>query len=357
MPDSAPTALTEVAARVDTRLHEVLAAEHARWEAQDPRLAEMVAMLTSIVNGAGKGGGKRMRAAFCYWAFRGVAPEGADETKIIDAGCAFELMQAFALIHDDIMDDAAMRRGVPTIHHSTARDFENSNWQGESRRYSEGVAILAGDLSHVYADRLIQNTSTAARAIWDELRIELNLGQYLDLRSAASGDRDAETARAVATFKSALYTIVRPLQFGVSLDGPASQELLDQLDRFGRPLGRAFQLRDDLLGVVGDPQVLGKPVGDDIREGKPTEILATALERADAAQMAKLGRVGSATLTSDEITEIIVVLNETGALAHIEQKVALLVQESMMEAQNLPFSDDVRSTLEALANYVACRNH
>ena len=353
MPEKAPPALTELAAKVDARLSEVLAGEHARWSAQDDRLAEMVELLANIVNG----GGKRMRAAFCYWAWRGVAAEGSDEAAIIDAGAAFELMQAFALIHDDIMDNAATRRGQATIHHVSAKHFERSQWSGEARRYGEGVAILAGDLSHVYADRLVQGASMAARNIWDELRIELNLGQYLDLRSTASGARDAATAESVATFKSALYTIVRPLQFGVSLDGPASAEVLSQLDRFGRPLGRAFQLRDDLLDVVGDSSVLGKPVGDDLREGKPTEILATATERANSAQALILGRVGANDLNNDDLDEIIHVLHETGALVHVEDKIALLVDKSLAEAEKLPFALEVRSTLQALAHYVACRNH
>lgn len=353
MPERAPAELTEVAAKVDRRVAEVLAGEQARWESQDPRLAEMVDMLSTIVSG----GGKRMRAAFCYWAWRGVSEDGTDESAIIDAGAAFEFMQAFALIHDDIMDDSAQRRGQPTIHHSQAQRFANTGWQGEPRRYGEGVAILAGDLSHVYADRLVHGASPAARAIWDDLRIELNLGQYLDLRSAAAGERDSKTAQSVATFKSALYTIVRPLQFGVSLDGPAPPEVLDQLDRFGRPLGQAFQLRDDLLDVVGDSSVLGKPVGDDLREGKPTEILAVAIERAKPAQMALLNQVGQSDLSDSDLEKIIEILNETGALDFIEQKIALLVETSHSEAEKLPFAGDVKSTLQALAHYVACRNH
>ncbi len=353
MPEKAPLELTEVAAKVDDRLREVLETEHARWSAQDERLAEMVEFLANIVNG----GGKRMRAAFCYWAWRGVAPAGSDETAIIDAGAAFELMQAFALIHDDIMDNADTRRGQPTIHHVSSKQFTQAGWLGEPRRFGEGVAILAGDLSHVYADRLVQDASIEARNIWDELRIELNLGQYLDLRSAASGDRDTATAESVATFKSALYTIVRPLQFGVSLEGPPSEGVLEQLDRFGRPLGRAFQLRDDLLDIVGDSSVLGKPVGDDLREGKPTEILATALERANPVQAGLLARVGADDLNEGDLSEIIHILHETGALVHIEEKIALLVDESLAEADKLPFGEEVRSTLRALAHYVACRNH
>ena len=353
MPEQAPVELTEVAAKVDARVAEVLAGEQARWHAQDPRLAEMVEMLSTIVTG----GGKRMRAAFCYWAWRGVCEDGADEQAIIDAGAAFEFMQAFALIHDDIMDDAAKRRGQPTIHHSEARRFTEVQWIGEPRRYGEGVAILAGDLSHVYADRLVHGASPQARAIWDELRIELNLGQYLDLRSAASGERDSKTAQSVATFKSALYTIVRPLQFGVSVEGPASPEVLDQLDRFGRPLGQAFQLRDDLLDVVGESAVLGKPVGDDLREGKPTEILAVALERADKTQLALLDQVGRVDLSDSDLGKIIEILNETGSLDFIERKIALLVEKSYSEAEKLPFAPDVKSTLQALAHYVACRNH
>ncbi len=351
-----PDQLTTVATRVEQRLTSMLAIESTRWRQIDPRLAEAVDQLALVAGG----GGKRLRAAFCYWGWRGtVEGEGpaVEEAKAIDAGAAFELLQAFALIHDDIMDDSDVRRNQPTIHVAQAQRLRVEGWHGEPRRFGEGVAILVGDLGHAYADRLVGGVDPAARHLWDELRIELNLGQYLDLRSAAAGQLDQDTARQVSMYKSALYTIVRPLQLGASLNGPLDEALLDGLDRYGRPLGRAFQLKDDLLGVLGDSDRLGKPVGEDLREGKPTELLAVALDRADDAQSALLAQVGRRDLDADQVAAIVQVLVSTGAVDEIEQRIAELVAEARGQVDSLGFDGDTAEALRSLADYVAARNN
>lgn len=352
-----PPQLVEVATKVDARLHDVLEAQSAHWTAVDPRLAEPVDELARMVTS----GGKRLRAAFCYWAWRGVggpdrAP-GPDEKSVIDLGAAFEFLQVFALIHDDIMDDSTTRRGARTVHTVHAERIEQRGWRGEARRYGDGVAILVGDLGHVYADQLVGSIGGKARQVWDELRIELNLGQYLDMRSAAAGSYDLETARRVATFKSALYTIVRPLQVGACLPGDPGPELLDQLDRFGRPLGRAFQLRDDALGVLGDEARLGKPVGDDLREGKPTELVAWALAKADPAQAAALDIIGDPGLTTDQVDDLVQILHDTGAVAENEAQITGLVGEASAVLEDLPVTAEAHQALGALANYVAERTY
>lgn len=357
IPVSPPTELTSIAALVEDRLADLLTAESARWSAIDPRLAEAVDELDAMVTT----GGKRLRAAFCYWGWRGrrgdAEPDhpGRSERAVIDAGAAFELLQAFALIHDDIMDDSATRRGRPTVHVRQADRLGEAGWRGEPRRFGEGVAILVGDLGHAYADRLMTGVGPAARNVWDELRIELNLGQYLDLRSAAAGDLDHDTADRVSTFKSALYTIVRPLQLGASLDGPADPAMLDRLERYGRPLGRAFQLKDDLLGVLGDASVIGKPVGDDLREGKPTELAALAAERASGPQRAVLGGIGRRDLSGDDVAAIVEVFRATGAVADISATIDDLVDDAVAVVADLRFGDDGRTALVALARYVAAR--
>lgn len=385
-----PWQLTSVAALVETRLEQLFDDEMGRWKGLDPRLAEAIEELSAVV----RSGGKRLRAAFVYWAWRGradldpdLAPIGAPggspelEGPVLDVGSAFELLQAFALIHDDIMDDSATRRGRPTVHMSQARRLTEQGWRGEPRRFGEGVAILIGDLSHAYADQLMAGANPAARRIWDDLRIELNLGQYLDLRSAASGQLDRDTARQVSMFKSALYTIVRPLQLGAALALPPAEAarlagvgplptafptggpvpggpagVLDLLERYGRPLGRAFQLKDDLLGVLGDEQQVGKPVGDDLREGKPTELVALAMERASQAQLRLLGRIGQRDLSPADVEGMVEVLQATGAVADIEARIAALVAESVAAIDDLPFASDSRNALAALADYVAARN-
>ncbi len=358
---SVPPGLTAVAGLVDRRLGELFDHERDIWSDIDPRLVEAIDELERIT-----AGGKRLRAAFAYWGWLGAtgrvevvdpATDGNGTGRILDVCTAFELLQAFALIHDDIMDDADTRRGERTIHAAQAERVRDHSWRGEPRRYGEGVAILIGDLSHVYADRLIGNDSDQARDIWDRLRIELNLGQYLDMRTAAASELDRLTAQRVATFKSALYTIVRPLQLGSALAGTIDADLLQQLEEYGRPAGQAFQLRDDLLGVLGDADRVGKPVGNDLREGKPTELLAVAIERATPEQRRVLDLNGDPSLTAEQIAAIVDVLRSTGAVAEVERRIDDLVARATMVAARLPFSVPVRDSLSALAQYVAARQH
>jgi geranylgeranyl diphosphate synthase, type I len=349
---SPPGELTDVAGRVQAALSTLFDDELERWRTVDDRLAEVVAELADHV----LRGGKRLRAAFCYWAAVG-AGGGEEPPGVWQAACAFELLQGFALIHDDVMDDADTRRGHPTVHVSHADRLRDAGWRGEPRRYGEGVAILVGDLGHVYADRCTSDLPPAARRIWDELRIELNLGQYLDLRAAAAAEVDGETAARVSLFKSGLYTIVRPLQLGAALSPHVTADLLEGLDAYGRPLGRAFQLRDDLLGVLGDANTVGKPVGDDLREGKPTELLVAASERAEGRQRRLLERVGQPDLTTEELIELVQVLHATGAVAAIEERIETLVSDAVRAVNLLGFEPGPSRALVALAHYVAGRDH
>ncbi len=350
MPDI-PDEIAHVAAAVDLRVSHLLDAERERWTMVDARLAEAIDELARMAHG-----GKRLRAAFCYYAWLGAGGQPENESHALDAGAAFELLQTFALIHDDIMDDADTRRNEETIHVRQSRRLQTEDWTGEPRRYGEGIALLVGDLAHVYADQLIGTHSPFARALWDELRIELNLGQYLDMRAAAAGEVDRETAQRVATFKSALYTIVRPLQLGASLapDGndPGLQE---KLRAFGMPVGNAFQLRDDLLGVVGDRTRVGKPVGNDLREGKPTELIAIALDRATPAQRTTLARMGSPGLVDADIAQLLAVLKDTGAIEEVGRRIDALTEEAHRALALLPFSEELRETFAVLTNYVAAR--
>ncbi len=346
-----PPQLVEVATKVDARLQAVLDHQSSSWGAVDPRLAEAVDELGRMVTS----GGKRLRAAFCYWAWRGYYGEAMAEDLVIDMGAAFEFLQVFALIHDDIMDGSSTRRGATTVHVRNAERLTKLGWRGEARRFGDGVGILVGDLGHVYADQLTAGISPRARQLWDELRIELNLGQYLDMRSAAAGDLDHATAQQVATFKTALYTIVRPLQIGVCLHGAPDPDVLERLDRFGRPLGQAFQLRDDALGLLSDEVSLGKPVGDDLREGKPTGILAYARRHASESQQQVLSKVGCAGLDATDIDDIVSVIGETGALEDNEHQIDALVGESRSMLEQLPLQAVGTTALATLADYVATR--
>ena len=344
-----PADLAIVAGRVEGRVTALLDAETQRWGSVDEDLLHPLEALRALV----MAGGKRLRPVFCHWGF--VAGGGDPEDhRIIDAGAAFELLQAFALIHDDVMDGSATRRGAPAVHRRFADRHAAQVWAGESRRFGEGVAILAGDLALVYADLLLPTGSPDLAALWHELRIELNIGQYLDLSGTATGDVDRAGARRIARLKSGRYTIERPLQLGALLaDQPALSVALSQ---YGDPLGEAFQLRDDVLGVFGLESRTGKPVGDDLREGKPTLMLAVARERADGPARSLLERVGDPTLDADAVAELQALFISTGALDVAEAEITALAGRAVAALPAIPLPDHADLALRDLAAFVVARD-
>jgi geranylgeranyl diphosphate synthase type I len=346
-----PPVVLEVAERVDGRLRCLLDAERARWAELDPALTAPFDALAGLVLGSGK----RLRPAFLHWAFVSAGGEARDP-RVTDAGAAYELLHAFALLHDDVMDGSPTRRGRPTAHRAFTGRHQASGWAGEPRRFGEGVAILVGDLAFVYADRLVAGAPPAALAVWDELRIELNVGQYLDLFGTATRSRELAAAERISRYKSGKYTIERPLHLGALLAGPGCPAaLLASLGAYGRPLGQAFQLRDDVLGAFGDEALTGKPVGDDLREGKPTPLVALAAAAANSSQAAVLDRVGGADLDDDGVAAIQQVLVDTGALGEVEELIERLAGEALdaLDAAEVP--DDARKALAELAHHVAWR--
>jgi geranylgeranyl diphosphate synthase type I len=347
--DPLPADLGIVAARVEERVTVLLDHETERWAAIDPDLIHPLDALRALV----MAGGKRLRPVFCHWGFVAAGGEPTD-TRIIDAGAAFELLQAFALIHDDVMDGSAVRRGAPAVHRRFADRHAAATWAGESRRFGEGVAILAGDLALVYADLLLPDGDPGLAALWHELRIELNIGQYLDLSGTATGDVDREGARRIARLKSGRYTIERPLQLGALLGGDPA--LATALSGYGDPLGEAFQLRDDVLGVFGQEARTGKPVGDDLREGKPTLMLAVVHERADGAAQDLLGRVGDPDLGDDVIADLQALFVSTGALEVAEAEITALAGRAVAALPAMPLPDHADLALRDLAAFVVARD-
>ena len=347
-----PPSLAAVAARVDARLADLLAAESARWSAFDDQVARPIDDIRSLV----LAGGKRLRPAFCTWGYVG-AGGAADDRRVVDAGAAFELLHAFALFHDDVMDGSDSRRGQPTAHRSHADAHRERGWAGEPRRFGEGVAILVGDLAFVYADLLLHGAPVEAWEVWNELRIELNVGQYLDVIGSASSERRRVQAERICRYKSGKYTIERPLHLGAVLAAPHRRdELLPALSRYGLPLGDAFQMRDDVLGAFGAEQVTGKPVGDDLREGKPTPLMAMATERATPAQRAVLARVGDVTMSPDTVAEIQAAIVATGALDELESRIAALADEAVASLDSAPIDGAAKDELRLLAQYVSWRD-
>jgi geranylgeranyl diphosphate synthase type I len=347
---AAPQSLLDVASRVDKRLESLLAVERERWAKVDADLVPPIDEIARLV----LAGGKRLRPAFCFWGFVGAGGDPTDEL-VIDAGAALELLHAFALFHDDVMDGSLTRRGEPTTNAKFEASHGSDKLAGESRRFGDGVAILVGDLAYVYSDQLMRNASPQAWTIWNELRIELNFGQYLDMLGSAMNERRREKAERICRYKSGKYTIERPLHLGALLAAPTRDDLIPVLSTYGLPLGDAFQMRDDVLGAFGDTAITGKPVGDDLREGKPTPLMAIATARANAAQLNELQLVGNQDLTPAQIARVQEVIRETGALDELETVITRLTDEAIAAVQNVPFAQSVRDELITLAEYVSWR--
>jgi geranylgeranyl diphosphate synthase type I len=350
-----PTWLKSVATRVESRLSEFLQDEQDRWSALDGDLNAPLGELTRLVGA----GGKRLRPAFCYLAFVGV---GGDENskQLLDTQAALELLHASALLHDDIIDGSLTRRGEPTSHTRYMAKHQDSKWAGEARRFGEGAVILIGDLAFVYADQLMTGVNSITAKVWNEMRVEVNIGQYLDLLGSAQRERNLIKAERVCRYKSGKYTVERPLHLGATLAAPEQADvLLEQLSNFGLPLGDAFQMRDDVLGTFGDfsSSITGKPIGDDLREGKPTPLLAMACERATLAQRDVLDRVGAPKISHQEVSDIQQVIIETGALDALETKILSLVERSVVHIGKSSLDESSKARLTELAEFVASRKN
>ena len=332
--------------RVQKRLDAFLESQAPLLDDVSDDLGPLIDTLRGLLTG-----GKRLRPAFCYWGWRGAAADDGD--AIVDAATALELLQACALIHDDVMDDSDTRRGQPSVHHRFAGLHRSSQWFGSPESFGTGAAILLGDLALSWSDELFFRSGLPADAllrakpVYDLMRTELMAGQYLDLLEQARGGGSVERALRVTRFKAAKYTIERPLHLGAALAG-APETLLRTYSAYGLPLGEAFQLRDDVLGVFGDPTETGKPAGDDLREGKRTVLIAVALQQATPAQAAVVLRhLGDPHLSQRGIDDLRAVLVDTGALGHVEALISTLTDQAL--ASLSPVADPAREVLAQLA--------
>jgi geranylgeranyl diphosphate synthase, type I len=346
-----PTALVSVADRVEARILRLLDAEVARWVAVDPVLVDPLEELRALV----VAGGKRLRPAFCFCAFIG-SGGSPDDDRVVAAAAALELVHTFALVHDDVMDGSEIRRNRAAVHRSFADRHVAEQWRGEPRRFGEGMAILVGDFAFVYADTLLRGAAPPVIDVFDQLRIELCVGQSLDLATTAAANTEPEAARRIALYKSAKYTVERPLHLGAAL-ADRLDEFAAPLTAIGVPLGAAFQLRDDVLGAFGESDITGKPVGDDLREGKATPLVAIAAARAEADDRAVLGRLGADDLRPDEVAALQDLFVRTGALKEVEREIEGLVARAHEALEAAPITSESRALLAQLADYVAWRDH
>jgi len=350
---ASPLDTEDLRARVQKVVDDFVARQEAILDGVSDDLGPLVEAVSDLL-----AGGKRLRPAFCWWGWRGAG--GTDCHEAIVAASALEFLQACALIHDDVMDGSDTRRGLPSAHRRFAALHRGSEWLGSPEAFGTGAAILLGDLCLSWADEMLLTCGLPdedvrrAKAVYDEMRTELMAGQYLDLLEQARGGGSVERAMRVVRYKSAKYTIERPLHLGAALAG-ASPDIVDAYTGYGLPLGEAFQLRDDILGVFGDPEETGKPAGDDLREGKRTVLIATAMGRATPAQAAELRRhLGDPGLDAAGVEALRGVIAETGALEHAEALITELTDRSLDALSRVDLADPARQVLTGLA-YAATR--
>jgi geranylgeranyl diphosphate synthase type I len=353
--------LLEVREQVQTELTSYLAAQRDYLSEIGSELLPVCDALDAFL----LEGGKRLRPLFAYAGFAttGKTPTPAD----IRAFTSLELLQACALIHDDLMDRSDTRRGKPAIHRHFENMHQKSAFNGLADQFGEAAAVLLGDLALVWSDHLLHTSGVensallSALSVHDEMRIELMAGQYLDIREACEKTPSVDRSLRIARYKSGKYTIERPLHLGASLaiaDRAERSELTNVLSAYGLPLGEAFQLRDDLLGIFGDPALTGKPAGDDIREGKRTVLMAMALDRATPSGVEQItNSLGRDDLSERDIENLRALIIETGAIADVEKMIDGLLNDAMQAANSETLDPNSRELLIELATSATTRSH
>ena len=357
VPTSGPVAADHatLAETLSARLSALLATKSAQLVAVDVALADVVDEIGGLLTASGK----RLRPAFVYWGHRAT---GADhDDAVVDVAAAVELLHTFALLHDDVMDGSVHRRGRLTAHRAFAARHRAAGWSGDAGRFGESAAVLAGDLVFVWADEMLRGASWPADAlgragrVFDVMRNEVMAGQYLDLLQASDPASDESAARKVALLKSARYTVTRPLEIGAALADPGSASAVEPaLRTYGDALGIAFQLRDDVLGLYGDPEATGKSDLDDLREGKRTLLVLRALRLATDSQAGVLREaLGNPDLDVAQASRVCAIVAGTGALASVE---ALLVVKHLQAVHALAVvPEPARTALTQLADLAVWR--
>ncbi|KOV83842.1 polyprenyl synthetase family protein [Nocardia sp. NRRL S-836] len=337
----------DFAARFDVALREFLAD-------RPDVVPELAAELRELLSA----GGKRIRPRFAWEGWR--AAGGGEQDGVLRALVALELLQCCALVHDDVMDRSAMRRGRPSVHELFALRHRRERWAGSARQYGDSAAVLVGDLALAWADDAMVTAGLSPAALqrawvpWQAMRTEMMAGQHLDLLGVARREESLEQALRVAALKTAAYTVERPLHLGAAITG-ADQDVVACLREFGRDVGVAFQLRDDLIGVFGDPSVTGKPVGEDLREGKRTALMAIALTRATNGSAAVLRRSLTGPVTDRLVEQVCDLLVELGAVAAVEEHIDILVANALQALERAALEPAATHELIRLAGQATVR--
>lgn len=340
-----PEFLGVVGARIDEFL-----------SSQEPLVREVGTSRLLDVARSYASGGKRLRPAYCFWSHVAAGGDEAALPSVLEVAASLDLLHASALVHDDLIDAADTRRGNPAAHRQYEAIHAERSGRGSAVEFGASAAVLLGDMLLMWSAEMFDRSDAprleAARAELGRMRMEVTAGQFLDI-SAAHGvadDVDAlHVAETVLEYKSASYSIRRPALIGARLAG-ASDDAYDALARFGSHVGRAFQLRDDVLGVWGDEEVTGKPTGGDLREGKSTVLILTALDRADDAQRRRLsGVLGDKDATDDDVAAAARIIEDTGARGSVEALITEHLDLGLDTIENAPLTTDGRRALVRLA--------
>ena len=313
-------------------------------------------------------GGKRLRPAFCVWGRVAAGGPPDDLLPLLRAAASLDVLHVSALVHDDVMDGSDTRRGVASGHRQLQALHAGAGWRGASDAFGKAGAILLGDLLLVWSQEMFRRAGLSAEALLratpllEAVRTEVTAGQFLDIVAQARSPLEArhdpvatlDEVNRVVEYKTARYTVVRPLQIGAALAG-ADQVLQAAMSAFGSPLGRAFQFRDDILGVFGDPEVTGKPAGDDLREGKFTVLTAHAMAAASPAGASRLASLLGADLTADEVEEARRIIVEAGALAAVEAEIDRSLGQGLDALDRAPITSAGRIALTTLAHLAVDR--
>ena len=303
--------------------------------------------------------GKRIRPSLLLLGFE--AGGGEPRDRVHGPALALEFLHTCALVHDDLIDRASTRRGRPTVDRSFASRHREEGWSGDPDAYGQGVAILVGDLAFVQADEVFFEAEVPERALLDgfrrftRMREEVMAGQFLDLHAATVRSSDRELALTVASLKSGRYSVARPLEIGAALAG-APDQLLADLRAVGEPLGRAFQIRDDLLGTFGEEATTGKSSWSDLAEGKRTLLVTEAAAALDERGRAELeAGLGDADLDEIGAARLRSLIEVSGARGRAEAYVERSVEEALRALDELGLPAAPSAAILQMANYLAER--
>ena len=353
-------------------------------DARQPHLTGIAPELASLVDYARDllRGGKRFRALFCYWGWQAVSGrvDGADtlsdeaghdgvRAAVLAAG-ALEFFHAAALVHDDLIDNSDTRRGAAALHRRFEAAHHENGWTGDAAGFGRSAALLLGDLLLAWSDEAFESAvgrldsrsaAAAARGEFTRMRTEVMAGQYLDILDEHAWRSHPESeqlsrAHRVIVYKSAKYSVEAPLAIGAALGGGTVDEIAALRD-FGLPLGIAYQLRDDLLGVFGDPAVTGKPSGDDLREGKRTVLIALARAKLPANAVRFLDELlGDRSLTDIQVRMLQDAVRESGAVEHVERIIRHNVELATSALEDAPITASAKRQLIQLTGTVTARS-